>query len=451
MRLQSPTIVFKPTATLRPSEEENSNKFKDPYLPSGVPASTNLLESLKSDLGIQRANPRLSAARLSRINPVASDADATDRTIKTSSTKAYRALPALSSRVRYSRANGRAGKPSIIASLDIETAPFSNEIVKLTAVDMELSDGSTEDLGKSYLPFLPLECQPKDNPIFLFRLMPNETVSDSSHQSSARTVLVTVHALVLVSSVCQPKIEMRWKTGVDFSTALNPTYGAPGQSMQRQRRPNNLSRTLSSTTLNSMHAPTREPDLTSGATQKGQRTVSVSDFGVSVTFTAPRKIQLGHPFAWNVLVLNRSSKPRQLALTVLPNQNQGSTTGHTSKTPTASAGDHLDVGTIGAVIDERSLYRMHGNGVPDRGKLISLITDVRIGLVSIYANTLVMLTFLLSTLAPESCIDVELTLLPLALGYLQLEAVRLTDLMSNESVDIRDLPDIVVEEAAVED
>lgn len=54
-----------------------------------------------------------------------------------------------------------------------------------------------------------------------------------------------------------------------------------------------------------------------------------------------------------------------------------------------------------------------------------------------------------STLDPGSCVDVKLKLLPLARGYLQLEAVRLTDMVSNESVDIRDLPDIVVEEVAV--
>lgn len=451
MRLQSPTIVFKPTAMLRPSKEEISNRSKDPYLPSGVAASTNLLESLKGDVATQGAKPSLSAARLSRISPVGSDADATDRTIMISPQKAFRALPAVSSRVRYSRANGRVGKPSIVASLDIETAPFSNEIVNLTAVEMVLSGGSAEDLGKSLLQLLPLRCQPKDNPVFLFRLTPHETTSDSSNQTSARTVLVTVHATVLVSSHCQPKIEMRWKTGVDFANALNPTYGAPGQSMQRHRRPNNLSRTLSNNNLNNMSAPSREPDLAFEGTQKQQRAVLVSDFGVSVTFTAPRKVQVGQPFSWDVLVVNRSNKTRQLALTVLPKQNKGSTTGHKSNAPSVPAINHLDVGAVDAVIDERSLYAMQGDKGVDRGQVISLSTDVKIGFVVTYACYLIMLTPFPSPLNPESCVDAELKLLPLARGYLQLEAVRLTDLVSNESADIRDLPDIIAEEAAVKD
>lgn len=385
MRLKSPTIVFKPTAALRPSKEEASHKIEDPYLPGGVPTSTNLLESLKSDPAIQGAKPRLFADRVFQISPFVNDADATDRTIKSSLRKAFRALPAVSSRVRYSQANFQAGKPSLIASLDIETAPFSNEHVILTAVDMEISDGSTEDLGKSLLPLLPLKCQPKDNPIFLFRLTPHETPSDSSNQTSARTVLVTLHATVLVSSLCQPKIEMRWKTGVDFSTALNPTYGAPSQSMQRQRRPNNLLRALSNTNLNSIPVPSQKPNVTSGGTQKQQQAVSVSDFSVSITFTAPRKIQVGQPFSWDVMVLNRSSKPRQLALTVLPKRNKGSTIDHKSKPPSILAVDRLDIDTVDAVIDERSLYAMHGNGGFDLGEVVSLSTDVRIGLVFTYA------------------------------------------------------------------
>ncbi|THC91055.1 hypothetical protein EYZ11_009477 [Aspergillus tanneri] len=37
----------------------------------------------------------------------------------------------------------------------------------------------------------------------------------------------------------------------------------------------------------------------------------------------------------------------------------------------------------------------------------------------------------------------ELKLLPLAVGSLHMEAVRLVDLNTNETTDIRDLPDIL--------
>lgn len=46
-------------------------------------------------------------------------------------------------------------------------------------------------------------------------------------------------------------------------------------------------------------------------------------------------------------------------------------------------------------------------------------------------------------LLPGTCHSTELILLPLAPGTLHLEAVRLVDMNTNETMDIRDLPDIV--------
>lgn len=49
-----------------------------------------------------------------------------------------------------------------------------------------------------------------------------------------------------------------------------------------------------------------------------------------------------------------------------------------------------------------------------------------------------------SPLLPETCHSTEIKLLPLATGPLHLEAVRLVDVNTNETTDIRDLPDILV-------
>lgn len=49
-------------------------------------------------------------------------------------------------------------------------------------------------------------------------------------------------------------------------------------------------------------------------------------------------------------------------------------------------------------------------------------------------------------LLPGTCHSTELTLLPLAKGTLHLEAVRLVDVNTNETTDIRDLPDIVADD-----
>ena len=51
-------------------------------------------------------------------------------------------------------------------------------------------------------------------------------------------------------------------------------------------------------------------------------------------------------------------------------------------------------------------------------------------------------------LNPDCCVHTELRLLPMAVGHLQIEAVRVVDVVSNDFVDVRDLPDIVAEAQA---
>ena len=49
-------------------------------------------------------------------------------------------------------------------------------------------------------------------------------------------------------------------------------------------------------------------------------------------------------------------------------------------------------------------------------------------------------------LNPGFCHNTELKFLPLSKGVLRLEMVRVVDTLTNETVDIRDLPEIVAEE-----
>ena len=370
-------IVFKPSATVRPIKEGNSDNPRDIILPNGVPGSINLLESLKGDRTLRGKVPRLPASRLSSIAPQSYDRPANDTTLKINVQKAFKALPAISSRVRYSKSNSHNQGPSVIAVLDIETAPFSHESIKITEIDMQLSDGSTDQVGSTQTPILPLICRPKDNPVFLFSLTPN----DSTPMTSARTLLINVHATVLASPSCHPTIQMRWKTTVDFSTALNPTFGAPGQSMQRTRRPSSLSRAPAAATNVPTQPVSAEPSTKpgGGANQSRDQGPSFTDFGVSITFTAPKTVHVGHPFSWDVLVLNRSSKARQLILTAIPKRKKGGHLSKTSSSSAAAAGANTHGDIAAAVIDENILYAMQRNAIHEHAEIISLSTDVRVG------------------------------------------------------------------------
>ena len=148
------------------------------------------------------------------------------------------------------------------------------------------------------------------------------------------------------------------------------------------------------------------------------------DFGVSITFTAPKTVYVGRAFSWDVLVLNRSSKPHQLLLTVIPKRKKQKLL-HSTKSSSASATVPGKTDIADAVIDENILYAMQRNAAHEHAEVISLSTDVRIGI-----------------LPPSSCLDTEIWFLPLARGYLSIEAVRVLDVIDNKFVDVRDVPDI---------
>ena len=294
---------------------------------------------------------------------------------------AFRGLPAISSRVRYSKSNVKDGKFSVVASLDVEIGAFSDEDISIYYVNMELSEGSAEDMARGVAPsLLPLTCRPKDNPTFLFTLTPDGLDLAANYQSSPKTVLITVHATVLVSKTCRPSIEMRWKTEVDFSTALSPLYGAPGSSMQRPSRPSSLQKTSSTAHGDVLPASVRSrPSSEVGSVDQRQRVGSVTDFGISMSFTAPKSVCMGKSFSWDVLVLNRSSEPRQLALIIIPRRRKGFTGTHSSKSSSSSLKARKDREFADAVIDENVLYAMQRNAGHDAVQVMSMSTDVRVG------------------------------------------------------------------------
>ena len=428
-------IEFKAMGILSPGQEQVKN-LQDPYLPSGVPASVNLLEPLSHDPNLDGLEPRLTASRLSRVQPLNRGLATSNNVLKTAHPSKFPAVPAISSRIHYTRSKNQAGKASLVASLDLEASPFSNVNIELGRVAMTLSEGSSEDLVGPHKP-IPWICRPKDLAVYLFRLDLNTSFLDGPSASAAQTVEISIDATVLVSDTCRPRIRMRWKTGVDFSAALNPVYGAPGQSMQRNRRPTSLPVTPGLPNSNTVPVSAQEddeaPPLSPNALRARQRAASVGDLGVTITFSAPKTVRVGVPFIWNILVLNGSSRLRKLAIIAIPRRKRD-WKGHVTKSSTTSVGGlyHKEGDTADAIMDETMLYAMQRNtvtGGESQSQILCLSTEIKIG-----------------PLNPGSCVDAKLEFMPLAKGVLHIEAVRVVDVVSGDTVDVRDLPDIVAED-----
>lgn len=315
--------------------------------------------------------PRIPALRLSLSSQYQKPASK-DVMLKVHPSSIFRAIPALNARIRYSPDRSRAGNRSLIASLDIETATYLDTDLTLNTVQMRISDGVANDLSTKGGLRLPLRCRPKDNLLFLFGLFPNESMFGA--RSSSRTLNITIQATVMASQSYCPRIEMSWTTMVDFAATMNPAIqGGPTQSFQRgkQQPPNqgdapNLAQTSLETeaVMNSMKSmvSTTNPDIT-------------------ITIKAPSEIWVGEPFSLDLSILNRSSTPKQLAITIIPKRKPGETRRHhLSKSSSSSLGGRKENTVISEVImDENLLHaiqRSTGMGTPE---LVPLSNDLKIG------------------------------------------------------------------------
>ncbi|KAL8977196.1 MAG: hypothetical protein Q9205_006951 [Flavoplaca limonia] len=417
VRMQHPMISFKASGTFRKPPTAIVPNPRDNLLPSGVPASINVLEPLGGDPELQGITPQLTAFRLDRIGTSALPGP-TEQYIRSMPQNPIPALPAISARLRYSKCSASSARLSTIASLDIETSPFQDEEVKLTDVKLQLATGSVEDLCAGHAINLPKTCQPRENIVFIFRLVADNDKSFESRANPLSRILeVWIGARVSKCNQCRPMVQMRWRTTVEFSTALNPSYGGSSQAIQRSSRPSSL--------------PLAPDTVADSDTKSQQRAMAISGIEVTMTLTGPREVCVGQPFTWDVFLVNRSDKARKLAILVIPKRKAGDHQSHTSRASGSSAvvGQRRGIDHADAVLNENRLYGMQKSNSKDAVQIACLSTDVRIG-----------------NLNPGSCHNTELKFLPLSKGVLQLEMVRVVDVVKNETTDIRDLPEIVAEE-----
>ena len=372
-------ISFRPSASFSESFPASSNTLEEHYLPSGVPTSINLLESIKDEPALKGVVPRLPALRLTRVNIIDSDPPPTERAPSVRPQPDFRVIPAITAKVRYSRVNGITGKLTIVASIDIETGTFFDHDVHIDSVQMRLlSEGSSEVLCQGIASMLPMTCRPGDNLTFLFRLVGSEPLPDvASPNLNSRTLDISIDANVLTNASCRPRIKMRWSAGVDFSATLNPTFNFPAQPLQRSKRPTSI--TLSHALSRETGMPGSSQGLHSLGAYRRERAVSVNELGVSVTFTGPNDIFVGEPFCWDIFVVNRSSKPRKLAIAVIPKFNNGDMRTHLSEPSYSSTRGRRDATIAEAVIEENLLYTMQKSASKDAVQIVSLSNELKIG------------------------------------------------------------------------
>ncbi|KAI9722360.1 MAG: hypothetical protein M1812_001832 [Candelaria pacifica] len=431
IRIQNPKISFTITANLQSGPQMNAAVVEEEYLPNQVPAGLNLLESLKDDPALAGVNPRLSASRVSRVVPNTRPVKQSNHHSKSFTTQPFPAIPAISSRIRYSSLTASANHPIMIASLDFDVTPFANCDVRLQEIKLDLLDGVVQAYNEKQGADLPITCRPRDEMTFLYQLTQKTGVDvTSSQNANIKTLEISIAAAALVTSNCVAQISMKWRTSVDFSAPLNPSFGTPRQLIQRSHRPSSLpvtpSASVASASVTTAPASNVQGSAIVAGTSGRQRTDSISDFGVTATFSGPQNVYVGETFRWQVFVVNRSNQDRKLALVVIPRRRKAETKKHAYRVSSSSVSGRKDEYLAEAVIDENIVYAMQKSANTEPAELVNMSTDVRIG-----------------PLAPSACHTADLKFLALAKGVLHIEAVRIVDVSTNEATDIQDLPSIV--------
>ena len=436
LRLQSPSVVFALAAHLKTAEQLQEKTRQKEYLPSQQPSGINLLESFNADPELGSIKPRLSALRVSTVKP-ASQGDENIRPLKINPPRALRILPAFQIRSKYLRPSSTPADTSILASLDIEATPWAGTSLTINGVSFETPDAIVSDLNEASNFTFPMCLFPKDDITLLYRLSRSVLEQVPIAQKSLH---ISINATVNVSNTCMPVVNMVWSTTVDFSEA--PNVGATSALSVRGeggRRPSTLTTHSSHDAFNAALAMTKPDALPSfEVTTKHMRSLSVDGFGITITFTGPEKVvKVGEMFTWSVFVVNRSAHPRKLALLPITKRkpssshNRGTTnrplsTGYNSR-KSREGGRPPGEDLADAVVDENVLYAAQKAAALEGTGVVCYSTDVRVG-----------------PLAPGACQLTELRFMGLKSGLLGLEAVRVVDMGTQEHVDVKHLPNIIV-------
>ncbi|SMR45346.1 unnamed protein product [Zymoseptoria tritici ST99CH_3D1] len=391
-RLQRPAVYFTATVKLAADVRRTSRRNQKDYLKSYEPLPANVLEPLNHDPVLRGSNVYLSETRVTKVTPPKPiSLDDVIKPIRGASKRAYPAVPALFTRIRYSTL-----PDSIIASLHVETSPLIAGTVDIKGVDFSLDKSPIEPLTAVALP---LETHSGDETVFLYKI-PSRSPKPSSQPRPLSATIDAVAKLAQGSIVNLSIVMDTYLDSSDADTSSKKTY--------TWSRPMNASSHHKSLSIQSINRPPTRDTTSSTAPEPG----------VIFTFTGPATTVINQDFTLQVQCNNRSPRSRRFALVMLQPRKPHRSTALSQNTQP----DTADL--IANIFNAPPLERIKPQDVLD------LNPDVRI-----------------SPLPAGACFDTMLKFRALKVGVLDLGALRIVDLEERRVVDVRELPEVVALEA----
>lgn len=387
VRLQRPAVYFTVTISLKSSALNEPRADRRDILESFEVLSANVLEPLQFDPSFSGAGASLPEDRISKVLPTSATSREEVKPIRGSTKRAFPVVPPLYTRTRYSTLHD-----AVIASLHLEPSQLVSGTISVQEINLSLSDATIHRLT-STLNMTGLVAG--DELVSLYKIAPKR----ESRTLSTSTVAMSIKATVHIDQGSSVELEVSWQTSVDLTKiAAKPMYKwsrpLSGGPLQPSPRPS----------IQAGHWPS-----TSGLSQDSAK----HETGMIFSFMAHSTVQKGAEFSLRIHCANRNSRTHRFALVVLHPKRQNTTTQQRE-----SSLEKADL--IASIFNAPLLERTKPSDILD------LNADVRIG-----------------PLAPRAIYETQLKFRALNTGPLDLGVIRIVDLDTRQTVDVRDLPDVV--------
>ncbi|KAK3725056.1 hypothetical protein LTR37_000566 [Vermiconidia calcicola] len=382
-KLQRPAIYFTAHLTISNDALNTLRQRSREYLKSFEPLPGNVLEPLRFDPAFGDSNIYLSETRITKVAPATGKADSDVKPIRGASKRAFPVVPALFTKIRYS-----ALPDAVVASLHIEVSQLVTGSIKVKRASVEVPNAETEILCPLDGP---REMRASDEVVLLYKL--TRPIDKATANSSSAAV--NIQATVSLDQDSHVELDISWQAKVDLSqTAVKPIY--------------KWSRPLSGTSQQRASLQDAERPTSVGGGSL------IAEIGITFNFTAPLSARRNDEFRLEVQCINRSSRPRRFALVLL----QPKRATMAAKRDSSSLTENTSL--IASIFNAPPLEQQH---TPD---VLDLNPDVRIG-----------------PLRPGDCFETQMKFRALRTGVLDLGVVRIVDLDTRQTVDVRELPDVV--------
>jgi hypothetical protein len=401
-RLQRPAVYFTANLAISRKALSSSHQPKEEYLTPYEPLPANVLAPLNRVSEFKGKNICLPADKITKVAPKPLKRDEGVKPIRGTTKRAFPTLPALFTRLRFSHLPDEVG-----ASLHVEASPviagtFSVDRLKVEVPDADTQSNKLESASFKALqamadPHLPMQMHAGDETVLLYKV----------DTEAPTTLHVTIGARVKLDQGSETKLNISWQAHLD------------GPAEKLAQIPYRWSRPSSGTVSHPSHLSASSIQQPASENSAEQSTTA-ADSGITFFFTAPETVNKDDDFLLKIKCVNNSDRPRRFMILPLePRRPQLSHRKH------PSADKKTDAEMIAGIFNAPVLQHSSKDS-----NVTCLTRNVQIG-----------------PLPAGASFDAQMQLRAVDTGVLDLGPLRVVDLDSKRTVDIRDLPDVVALEA----